>query len=162
MKTIIRLLVASFAALSVVGSANALDKSGRYSGWFGWHSFGEVVDLGDGDIYWYGAFNGAFRNDAGSGFMHNAAVKCPGVLTIINGTSYFQGNCIITDSDRDSAILTWLCEAPAGERCNGPMTWAGGTGKYQGISGSAGTFNGGMINAGPQGYSSWRGNWRLP
>ena len=48
MKAIIRLLVASFAALSVVGSANALDKSGTYSGWFGWHSFGEVTDLGDG------------------------------------------------------------------------------------------------------------------
>ena len=42
-------------------------KSGTYSAWVGWHSFGTLTDLGKGVMQWHGEFAGALRNDAGSG-----------------------------------------------------------------------------------------------
>ena len=59
---------------------------------------------------------------------------------------YYRGNCIITDKDGDRATLVWLCDAKLGERCDGPMEWVGGTGKYTGIKGNN-TFNGGLVGA---------------
>ena len=138
-----------------------LAKSGTYSGWFGWHSYGQTTDMGGKDSYWYGALNGAFRNDAGSGFMHNAAVICPGGGATIDGKTYVQGDCVLTDQDGDKAILIWDCAFDAQGRCPGPLTWVVGTGKYKGISGK-GTFDGGFVRTGPQGYSFWKGEWKLP
>jgi hypothetical protein len=40
-------------------------KSGTYSAWFGWHSFGTVTDLGKGVMQWHGEFDGALRNGRG-------------------------------------------------------------------------------------------------
>src|SRR5262245_49998709 len=94
-------------------------KSGTYSGWFGWHSVGQVTQLEGGDLYWIGQFNGAFRNDAGSGFMHNSSVICPGVTSVIGGGQYLQGNCILTDQDGDKAITIWNCQMNAQGRCPG-------------------------------------------
>jgi hypothetical protein len=159
------LLSITFGFALVIAFASAAQaqvaKSGTYSAWFGWHSFGTLTDLGKGVMQWHGEFNGALRNDTGSGFMHHASVICPGATLIIGEHAYFRGNCIITDKDGDRATLVWLCDAKLGERCDGPMEWVGGTGKYTGIKGNN-TFNGGFVGAGPQGYALWKGEWRLP
>ena len=154
--------VASALTLGFASTAGAqIAKSGTYSGWFGWHSVGTLTDLGGGVLQWHGEFDGALRNEAGSGFMHNAAVICPGATLIVAGHAHFRGNCIVTDQDGDRATLVWMCDAKVGERCDGPMEWVGGTGKYSGITGRN-TFNGGFVGAGPQGYALWKGEWRLP
>ena len=150
------------AVLAFASTAQAqIAKSGTYSAWFGWHSVGTLTDLGKGVMQWHGEFDGALRNDSGSGFLHDAAVICPGATLIVGDHAYYRGHCIITDKDGDRATLVWLCDAKLGERCDGPMEWVGGTGKYVGIKGNN-TFNGGFIGAGPQGYSLWKGDWRLP
>jgi hypothetical protein len=147
--------------LSTPTEAQQLAKSGNYSAWFGWHSFGTLTDLGKGVMQWHGEFDGALRNDTGSGFMHDASVICPGATLIVAEHAYYRGNCILTDKDGDRATLVWLCDAKVGDRCDGPMEWVGGTGKYTGIKGNN-TFDGGFVGAGPQGYSLWKGEWQLP
>jgi hypothetical protein len=161
-KTLLSIGFACALLMAYSGAAQAqIAKSGSYSAWFGWHSFGTLTDLGNGVMQWHGEFNGALRNDAGSGFMHDASVICPGATLIVAGQAYYRGNCIITDKDGDRATLVWLCDSKLGERCDGPMEWVGGTGKYSGIKGKS-TFNGGFVGAGPQGYSLWKGEWRMP
>jgi hypothetical protein len=136
-------------------------KQGTYSGWFGWHSIGQFTDLGKGNLFWVGEVSGAFANSAGSGFLHNTAVRCPAANLIFNGHGFASGECVVTDQDGDIAILTWSCDAKAGTRCDGPMEWVGGTGKYQGISGKN-SFNAGFVGPGPGGYSLWKGEYKLP
>ena len=161
-KTLWSITVGFALMIALASAAQAqITKSGTYSAWFGWHSFGTLTDLGKDVMHWHGEFNGAIRNDAGSGFLHDASVICPGATLIVGGHWYPRGNCIITDKDGDRATLVWLCDAKLGERCDGPFEWVGGTGKYTGITGKS-TFNGGFVGAGPQGYSLWKGEWRLP
>jgi len=157
------MMMLAFALVLFLG-ANAeaqIPKQGTYTGWFGWHSFGQATDLGKGNLYWVGEFSGALANSAGSGFLHNTAIRCPGATVVVDGHAYYKGNCIVTDQDADSAFLVWDCDAKVGARCDGPMEWVGGTGKYKGIRGKH-TFNGGFVGAGPEGYSVWKGEWRLP
>jgi hypothetical protein len=137
-------------------------KSGTFSLWFGWHSFGTLTDLGKGAMEWHGEFDGALRNDAGSGFMHDASAVCPGATAILNGQAYYRGSCILTDKDGDRAVLVFQCNAKVADRCVDQLQeWVGGTGKYTGIKGNI-TLNAGFIGAGPQGSSLWKGEWRLP
>jgi hypothetical protein len=145
-------LIIAFASTAQAQMA----KSGTYLAWFGWHIFGTLTDLGKGVMHWHGDFNGAIRNDAGFGFMHDASVVCLGATLIVGEHAHYRGNCVITDKDGDGAMLVWLCDSKLGERCNGPMEWVDGTGKCTGIQGNN-TFNGGLVGAGPQGYSLWKG-----
>ena len=86
-------------ALGITVAAQA-GSSGTYSGWAGFHSVGTMTQLGD-DFYWHGEFSGAFRNDEGSGFLHDATLICPGVLSSVGGVWHYEGNCILTDIDND-------------------------------------------------------------
>ena len=75
-----RMLTAS--AISVLllppgASAEQLTKRGTYSGVYGFYAnTGETVSMGKDHAVWAGVSSGAFRNDAGSGFLHAAIVKC--------------------------------------------------------------------------------------
>ena len=97
-KTLWSITVGFALMIALASAAQAqITKSGTYSAWFGWHSFGTLTDLGKDVMHWHGEFNGAIRNDAGSGFLHDASVICPGATLIVGGHAYFRGNCIITD-----------------------------------------------------------------
>ena len=135
-------------------------ESGTYSGFLGFHSVGTTTQLGD-DFYWHGEFSGAFRNGEGSGFMHNATVICPGVLSSVGGVWHYEGNCIFTDPAGNRAIVEWRCTRNADGDCPGPLTWLGGTGKYEGISGE-GSFVGVVKLGEAQGHADWKGEWKLP
>lgn len=148
--------------LLLADSAQAqLAKSGSFEGVAAWSSYGELTKLPDGGSYWHGGFNGAFVNGAGSGFLHEAALTCPGAGAKVGGRQFYEGMCVLTDADGDQAMLLWNCELQADGICPGPQTWVAGTGKYEGISGKT-TFEGRFIGGTPQGVSRWRGEWRLP
>ena len=160
-KPTIAFLFATLAILFTAGSASALDKTGTYSGTYFFHSGGDSTDLGNGDSYFNGWFNGVFSNDAGSGFLHNAAGACPAAAALIGDQNYYQGNCIMTDQDGDRAVLEWKCSWDADGQCPGDFYWVGGTGKYEGIQGKS-SFVGNTISGGPQGFAPWVGEWKLP
>jgi hypothetical protein len=156
-------LITVVCVLGLGGTAHAqLPKQGTYTGVFGWHANVTGKELtGSKDTYSFGEINGAFFNDAGSGFLHNTSVICPVAGATISGTTFFQGNCILTDQNRDKAILVWKCAFKAEGRCPGNFEWIAGTGKYKGITGNN-AFHSGFIHQGPQGYSVWKGQWQLP
>ena len=157
--------VVSFACglvlLFAAGAAQAeLAKTGTFEGVLGWSASSEVTELGEGTLYWHGGFNGAFVNNEGSGFLHQAAVACPAAGVSIGDRNLYQGHCILTDADGDRVVHSWSCEMQDG-RCPGTQTWVTGTGKYEGISGEM-TFEGWFVGGTTQGVSNWKGNWKLP
>ena len=151
--------------LPVVTSAEQLAKRGSYSGVYGWYvGAGETVPVSKDHVVWGGVSSGAFRNDANSGFLHAAVVKCTfsGEWKADTGTRN-GGDCVATDRDGDQISLVWKCTD-----CNsgkGEFQWTNGTGKYTGIKGRS-TFV--QTNAGPSdrpvitGFSTWKGEWELP
>ena len=159
-------LVTGIGLLAGAAQAEDLAKTGTYSGVFGWLGDGTVHELEENHIFWVGDFTGIFLNDAGKGFLHHAAVECPGAddMDFNKSTERAMGYCIATDADGDKAYLIWRCEGDT-VTCPGTFEWTGGTGKYAGLTGNN-TFTGisGPINqSGRQsGTAPWKGEWKLP
>lgn len=144
------------------GNAQGLAKRGSFSGVFGWHiSSGDTLQVDKEHLVWGGVASGAFRNDAGSGFLHSSVTACTfGGELRKEGVTRNGGDCVATDPDGDKAAMAWKCTVcPA----TGEFQWTGGTGKYAGIKGR-GTYV--QTNAGPPGssggWSAWKGQWELP
>jgi hypothetical protein len=152
------------AALGLLLGANAeaqLAKQGTYTSHFGWYAIGKTYELEKGHTLFQGEYSGTNFNDAGTGFLHNTSVVCPGIAALVEGgRGEGHGSCIITDQDGDKAFLVWKCKNP-GTGCQGDFQWKGGTGKYTGITGNN-TFTGFSIGATSSGYSVWKGEWKLP
>lgn len=142
-------------------------KSGKFSVHYGWKGVNDVRDLGDGVLFLIGEDHGAIFNDAGSGIMHHAASTCPRTVFVRSGNFTGNGHCYVVDADGDKIFIIFQCEGPAKGpgpqegRCLGIETFLGGTGKYEGITGKI-EFHGGLIGAGPHGYSVWKGEYRIP
>lgn len=155
------LALALILLLGATGEAQ-LPKQGTYSGKFGWSGSGTGHQIEKNHVFFVGEFDGAFFNDAGSGFLHGSSWVCPGVNDIVNGvTQAAHGYCIVTDPDGDKAFGSWKSKGSAPGRGSGDYTWTGGTSKYSGITGG-GTFDYFFIATTFQGYSTLRGEYRLP
>ena len=149
-----------FAVLAQSAQAQ-MPKTGTFEGVAAWNSYGELTEIASGSSYWHGGFNGAFLSDAGSGFLHNTALTCPGAGATVGGKQFYQGLCVLTDAEGDQAMLVWNCEMQADGICHGEQTFVAGNGKYEGIGGKM-TLQGRFIGETTQGVSSWKGEWRLP
>jgi hypothetical protein len=103
---------------------------------------------------------GVIFNNAGKGFMHKARVDCTLMNDVNQGRANANGTCVITDVDGDKVFLEWKC-AGAMPACPGDERFVGGTGKYNGISGSS-KFQGNFIGATGAGWSDWNGDYKLP
>ena len=75
---------------------------------------------------------GITRNDAGEGPFNNMGTRCVGLREVNGNDVVNRGSCIDTDKDGDQVFSTFLADAKAGRH-----EFVGGTGKYQGITGSA-------------------------
>ena len=138
-----------------------LAKQGTYTSHFGWYAMGKTYELEKGHTFFQGEYSGTNFNDAGTGFLHNTSVVCPGMTEVWEGgRGESQGNCIITDQEGDKVFLVWKCTNP-GAGCQGDFQWKGGTGKYTGITGNN-TFTGFSIGATSSGHAVWKGEWKLP
>ena len=161
------LSVLSIGCLShVPGVAAQMAKSGEFSGVYGWNfPSSAVVELEKEHIIWGGASTGAFRNDAGDGFLHGAIEVCTSAGEAAKGAQLHNaGNCVFSDKDGDKVFAVYSCsECP--NKTAGTFKWTGGTGKYAGVKG-AGTYQETFLGAGPTGFGSgWsvlKGNYQLP
>jgi len=127
-------LLAGMAATYPVVAQDGLPKSGDFSLRYTWvntttSAFGAVNRGADkGSIEAGGWIAWLMRNDGSSGFGHKMTGKCVAMFGM-NATGYdvVLGDCDYTDADGDKLFEHF-------EGLKG--TWASGTGKYVGISGS--------------------------
>ncbi len=101
MKSKALLVALGTVALVLVISVNTeaqLPKRGSYSGVYSWYFPGELaVDVEKDHFMWGGLSTGAFRNDAGSGFLHGGVVVCTPNGELANGSVNSTGYCVVTD-----------------------------------------------------------------
>ena len=116
-------------------SAEAVPKSGSVQTHAAFYFAGTVAQVGDNHTYVDGPYWGVSFNDAGSGFLHQAAWHCPGLSEIVGGKNLTVGLCTITDGDRGVIYGTWGGNGPAGGSLTGKLVMTGGTGSYKGITG---------------------------
>src|SRR2546428_11279862 len=114
------LLVGGLVLGLAVPAQAQLAQQGTYSGAVQWSSSGKTYDLEKGHVFFTGEFTGTFVNSAGEGFLHNAAVVCPGVndVSLHTKKGRARGYCLVTDSAGNRAYLAWQCEGDT-VRCLG-------------------------------------------
>jgi hypothetical protein len=135
-KTIWIAAAAATIALALSGGVQADDW--KATGEFGWFGVGKAHQIEEGHFYWVGEFSGTFFNDEGDGSLfHRAGGKCPAFFDANYNTNEATagGYCVLSDTDGDKAFVTW---ESSGTPASGPgtFTYTGGTGKYEGISGT--------------------------
>jgi len=153
-------LAVAAVCLSVPASAADLPKSGTYTAHYGWTFSGQVQELGANRVVYVGVVPGVIFNDAGKGFLHKARVDCTLLNDVNQGRANANGSCVVTDADGDKVFVEWKCTG-AMPACPGDERFTGGTGKYNGISGSS-TFQGNFIGNTGAGWSDWNGEYKLP
>lgn len=154
------LLAATLVLLVGANAEGQLAKDGKYTSRYDWTFDGQVYPLDKDRVILVGNLPGIVTNDAGTGFMHNTRWDCQILWDSNKGQSTANGSCLMTDADGDKALAFWKCfgKQPI---CEGDFQWAGGTGKYTGITGNN-TFTGHLIGATQAGYSIFKGEWHLP
>jgi len=154
----------ALAAVVVLGcglSTAAYAEDWKVTGEFGWFGVGKAQQLEKGHLFWVGEFSGTFFNDKGQGSpFHLAGVRCPASndLDLNNKKGKAAGTCVISEpGGTDQAYVSWRCEGDT-ETCRGTFDYTGGTGKYQGVSGSN-TFTGVVHVNWPDGMASGYATW---
>jgi hypothetical protein len=138
MKSTTLLLSVATLSTGLIISGGTRAEDWKVTGDFGWFGVGKVFQLEKGHIYWVGEFSGTFANDKGKGSpLDHTGWKCPGAndLDFNNKKNKATGYCIVGDPGGDLAYASWQCQGDT-QICNGTFEFTGGTGKYQGISGS--------------------------
>jgi len=102
-----------------------------------WQGQGQIFPVTTNKLRFLGALEGIMYVETADGDMNEAFVRCPIVQNIDaeNGTTSASGNCVIVASPEDSVFAEISCTGIAG-LCRGEFKLTGGTGRFEGISGS--------------------------
>jgi hypothetical protein len=119
----------------------------------------KTMKLGDRTAI-FREFYGISRNDKGSGMFHNLAMRCWGLIDIIDGKGSSVGRCVENDAEGNEIYSTFENKAGVGAH-----TIIGGSGKYKGILGEQ-AFAGLTTVKGTDGTSTMvialKATWALP
>ena len=134
----LRKLVGAILIASVVftgGAAWAAEH--KVSATAPWQGAGQVFQVSPDELLFLGKFEGVMYLEGAAGALDAALLLCPATMTINveKEKTSGSGHCIITGPKGNMAYGKWQCEGVPGQ-CVGEMTLTGGSGPYQGLSGS--------------------------
>ena len=131
------LFSASFGTAVLADHHGDLPKSGTINYHSGLHCPSNVATTPEGITIGTGTCTGVTYNDSGSGPLHEGAAQCHFSFFINGDDARNMGYCFWSDADSDRIYTVFHGDPSAnnggGEGVN---VIAGGTGKYEGISGS--------------------------
>ena len=133
------ILVCGLSAAIFCGAtyAQQLPKSGTISINSGFKSNGEVLQVGEGRVFGWGGFYGVTVNTRGSGPLHMGSAVCSYTLDLTGGAGPGRGSCAWTDADGDKIYTEYAGMLATNGVFEGLNQFAGGTGKFNGITGKA-------------------------
>jgi hypothetical protein len=119
------------------GIGSALAESNTISAVIPWQGQGQIFPVNTDELQFLGSLEGIMYVETAEGAMNEAFVRCPIVQTIdeANQSTSATGNCVIAVATEDTVFAQITCEGVAG-LCRGEFTITGGTGRFDGISGS--------------------------
>jgi len=129
--------IATTAALLAAGSTAAIAEQRSVAAIMPWDGQGEIFHIAAGEVLFQGSLEGIMYVETGEGSLDEAFVICPVAqrLMIEEQSTSASGNCMITVSGGDTVFSSFTCDGRVG-LCAGEMTLTGGTGEFEGISGS--------------------------
>jgi hypothetical protein len=132
---------AAAAALVVVGTvgsayAQQLPRTGSIAFHTGWKFTGELKKLGPAHMQGHGTVSGVTFNDSGSGPLHLGPANCFDVFFVVDGKGRNKGYCTFSDADGDRIFTEFTGNFTFENGGEGTNNIAGGTGKYEGVTGS--------------------------
>ncbi len=118
-------------------SGSAPAASNTISAVIPWQGQGQIFPVGTDKLRFLGSLEGIMYVETAAGDMNEAFVSCPIVqnIDVVDGSTSASGSCVIVVSTEDSAFAEITCEGIAG-LCSGEFKLTGGTGRFDGISGS--------------------------
>jgi len=133
-------LITGIAALTLLGASPsmALAESGTVKILAPWNSEGKVFPIGPEKLLFQGTSEGIMYIDGGKGSLDATEMVCPGtnVIDMAASTSSVSGHCMIMgDTEEDVIFAEFTCEGGLGA-CEGEFKITGGTGSFEGITGS--------------------------
>jgi hypothetical protein len=101
-------LISALFAIALLAAPAQAQKSGTYTGKWGFQGVGQTYEIGKGHVFFVGMFHGVFFNDVAGGFLDKTEWTCPGVNDIVDGVSVAaHGYCVATDKDGDKVFVQW-------------------------------------------------------
>ncbi len=103
-----------------------------------WDGEGRVFRIDTDTMMFLGAYEGIIYIETSEGELNEGFVMCPATqkLNLKTGTTTAEGHCMITPSGGDTVYAKWTCSGEPGQ-CRGTFTLTGGTGRFEGITGSS-------------------------
>lgn len=126
------------AAIVAVNAGAAVAEEASVDAVAVWLGDGEAYRVGADQAYFSGKFTGAmFVTEADSSALNAAELICPATadVSLSEGAQAAEGRCII-NAGADTIYAEWSCEGQHLVGCAGVFTLTGGTGSFEGISGT--------------------------
>lgn len=125
-----------FVMAVIAGSLQAAEQSLKVT--MPWDGEGTIYAIGADKVLFMGAFEGIMYAEKEQGELDAAYASCPATqhIDLKNKSSQASGYCNITISVEDSVFAEWNCTGKVGS-CKGTFKLTGGTGKYEGVTGSS-------------------------
>jgi len=130
------ILAAFTLSVGTIATAADLPKEGSYKGVY--TSSGQIRAVPIGKERVIVAFADEHGQSVSDGFLDHVTWLCWGTGNFIKGTGHIQGTCIGTDHDGDKIVDDFTSEDYSLDAKSFKLidNYTGGTGKYEGISGS--------------------------
>ncbi len=122
--------------LGLAGAVQAEKKS--LKAMMPWQGEGSVYQIAPDTMLFLGAYEGIIYTETSEGKLDEGFVRCPASqkINIKSGKTEGEGYCMITPSAGDVVYATWSCQGEV-EGCRGDFKLTGGTGQYEGVTGSS-------------------------
>jgi hypothetical protein len=107
---------------------------------FPWDAHGKVYEVAPKTLMFVGEIKGTLYAETGKGVLDAASMRCPMLyeIDVTNGNTRGEGRCAIhPKGSSDMVYATYSCQGEIGS-CAGQLYLSGGTGRFEGISGSGG------------------------
>lgn len=103
-----------------------------------WDGEGRVFQVNTGTMLFLGALEGIIYVETSTGKLDEGFVRCPVKQEVDQSTraTVGSGHCMITASGGDTVFAQWTCTGKVGI-CRGDFKITGGTGEFEGITGSS-------------------------
>ena len=132
--------VAILSAFLIAGAAPAVAPAEEHAlrAVAPWAGRMRIYVMGQQQALALGAFTGRLAAEPESSPLHGAELLCPGAVDADYAANTLRGNgyCVMTTASKDRVFSRWTCTGVPEQGCAGQLALTGGTGAYQGVTGS--------------------------
>jgi hypothetical protein len=136
-KSVCLAAIAAGGALAVLPIGTAAAAKEAISAFAAWRGEGEVVHTAPDEMTFVGTLDGIVYVNTDEGPVEAGQLLCPAVVRIngLSGKQAGSANCTMIASDGARLFSELSCTGVHLVGCSGQMTLAGGTGRFEGVSG---------------------------